>query len=61
VQAPDGRLLHYGVLGWVVVSAMILTIGLMYPINRAVMRKAAEMRAAAARPGPAQASATAAE
>jgi predicted MFS family arabinose efflux permease len=61
VQAPDGRLLHYGVLGWVVVSAMILTIGLMYPINRAVMRKAAEMRAAAARPSPAQASATAAE
>ena len=50
VQAPDGHLLHYDVLGYVVVSAMTLTIALMYPINRAVMRKAAALAASAAKP-----------
>ena len=49
VQAPDGHLLHYDVLGYVVVGAMTLTIALMYPINRAVMRKAA-LAASAANP-----------
>jgi predicted MFS family arabinose efflux permease len=49
VQAPDGHLLHYDVLGYVVVSAMMLTIALMYPINRAVMRKAA-LAASAVKP-----------
>lgn len=49
VQAPDGHLQHYGVLGYVVVSAMALTIALMYPINRAVMRKVA-LAASAAKP-----------
>jgi predicted MFS family arabinose efflux permease len=48
VQAADGHLLHYDVLGYVVVSAMALTIALMYPIHRAVTRKAAEMAAKAA-------------
>ncbi len=41
VQADDGRLLHYDRLGYVVVAAMTLVIALMYPIHRAVMRKAA--------------------
>ena len=50
VQAPDGHLLHYDVLGYVVVSAMTLTIALMYPIHRAVMRKAAALAASAAKP-----------
>ena len=50
VQAADGHLLHYDVLGYVVVSAMTATIALMYPINRAVMRKAAALAAAAAKP-----------
>jgi predicted MFS family arabinose efflux permease len=40
-QQADGRLLRYDVLGYVVVSAMFLTIALMYPIHLAVMRKAA--------------------
>jgi predicted MFS family arabinose efflux permease len=60
VQAPDGHLEHYGVLGWVVVTAMLLTIALMYPINQAVMRKAAAA-AAGAKPAPVQAHAQAAE
>jgi predicted MFS family arabinose efflux permease len=50
VQAPDGHLQHYDMLGYVVVSAMTLTIALMYPINRAVMRKAAALAASAAKP-----------
>lgn len=41
VQAPDGKLLHYDLLGYVVMGAMTLVIALMYPIHRAVMRKAA--------------------
>jgi predicted MFS family arabinose efflux permease len=50
VQAPHGPLLHYDVLGYVVVGAMTLTVLLMYPIHRAVMRKAALAAAAAANP-----------
>jgi len=49
VQQPDGHLLRYNLLGYVVVSAMALTIALMYPINRAVTRKAA-LAASAAKP-----------
>ena len=41
VQAPGGKLLHYDLLGYVVMGAMTLVIGLMYPIHRAVMRKEA--------------------
>ncbi len=48
VQEPGGRLLHYDRLGYVVTGAMTLVIVLMYPINQAVMRKAA----AAAQPKP---------
>ena len=51
VQAPSGPLLHYDVLGYVVVGAMTLTVVLMYPIHRAVMRKAALAATAAANPG----------
>ncbi|HEY4187422.1 MAG TPA: MFS transporter, partial [Polyangia bacterium] len=40
VQEADGRLLHYPVLGWVVMSVMTLVMALMYPIYLAVMRKA---------------------
>jgi MFS family permease len=36
VQAPDGRLLHYDVLGYVVAGAMLLTIAMMYMIHRMV-------------------------
>ena len=41
VQAADGRLVHYPVLGYVVMSVMTLVMALMYPIHLAVMRKAA--------------------
>ncbi|HVV49183.1 MAG TPA: MFS transporter [Polyangia bacterium] len=40
VQADDGRLQHYDVLGYVVVTVMTLVVALMYPIYRAVMGKA---------------------
>ncbi|MES1205190.1 MAG: MFS transporter [Pseudomonadota bacterium] len=50
VQAPDGRLSRYDVLGYVVVGAMTAVVALMYPIHRAVMRKAALATAAAAAP-----------
>ena len=52
VQAPDGRLQRYDLLGWVVVAAMMLMVALMYPISRAVMRKAALAAAAGAKPAP---------
>src|SRR5262249_30986823 len=39
VQAPDGHLLHYPVLGYVVMGVMTLVLLLMYPIHLAVMRK----------------------
>ncbi len=41
VQAADGHLQRYDTLGYVVTGVMSLTIALMYPINRAIMRKAA--------------------
>ncbi len=41
VQGADGRLLHYPVLGYVVMSVMKLVMALMYPIHLAVMRKTA--------------------
>jgi predicted MFS family arabinose efflux permease len=47
VQGADGKLTRYDTLGWVVVCAMMAVVGLMYPIHRAVMRKAAAARAAA--------------
>jgi len=52
VQAADGRLLRYDLLGYVVMGAMILVVALMYPIHRAVMRKvaAAAAEAEAAKP-----------
>jgi predicted MFS family arabinose efflux permease len=56
VQGAEGRLQRYDVLGFVVVGAMSLTIMLMYPINRAVMRKpalAAPSGSVAAEPAPA--------
>jgi len=58
IQTADGRIQRYDVLGFVVVGAMTLTIMLMYPINRAVMRKAVLAAqgapdAAAAKPAPA--------
>ena len=52
VQAADGRLLRYPILGYVVMSAMTVVIALMYPIHRAVMRKAAGS-AGSAKPAPA--------
>jgi hypothetical protein len=40
VQAPDGHLLHYPVLGYVVMGVMTLVMLLMYPIQLAVTRRA---------------------
>lgn len=53
VQAPDGRILHYDTLGWVVIGAMTVTMLMMYPINRAVRASLAAAAAAgvAAAPG----------
>ncbi|HZL21183.1 MAG TPA: MFS transporter [Polyangia bacterium] len=51
VQEPDGRLLHYDLLGYVVMGAMTLVIALMYPIHLAVMRKV-QVAAAAEAPKP---------
>ena len=56
VQVPDGHLLHYDVLGYVVVTAMMIVVVLMYGINRQVMRKVA---AAGGAPKPAPAAAAA--
>ena len=39
VQAPDGQLKRYDVLGVVVMCAMAITVLLMYPIHRAVQAK----------------------
>ncbi|MFZ5891698.1 MAG: MFS transporter [Myxococcota bacterium] len=39
VQTANGKLEHYGTLGDVVVVAMLITLVLMYPIHRAVLRK----------------------
>ena len=55
VQAPDGHLLRYDILGYVVVSAMLVVMVLMYPIHRAVMRKAALAAASSALPASAPA------
>jgi len=41
VQTPNGPLEHYNILGYVVATAMIAAIGLMYPIHKMVMQKAA--------------------
>jgi len=46
VQGADGHLQHYPVLGYVVMSVMLLVMALMYPIHRAVMRKAVPAPAA---------------
>jgi predicted MFS family arabinose efflux permease len=42
VQGADGRLAHYDALGYVVMTAMTVTVALMYPIHRAVKEKVAE-------------------
>jgi predicted MFS family arabinose efflux permease len=64
VQAPDGKLLHYGVLGYVVMSAMFVTIVMLYPIHRMVHEKLArrpqQPAAVPAAPPPAPAEAEAA-
>jgi len=41
VQGSDGKLLHYGTLGWVVIGATAVTIALMYFLNEYVQRKLA--------------------
>ena len=43
-RAPDGRLVNYDVLGWVVIGAMVLTVAMMYPIHLAVKAKTKEVR-----------------
>jgi predicted MFS family arabinose efflux permease len=42
IQLPGQPLQRYDILGWVVAGASLLTIGLMYPINKIVMAKAAK-------------------
>jgi predicted MFS family arabinose efflux permease len=50
VQSADGRLLHYPTLGIVVMCAMLITVGMMYPIHRMVReRMAAETKVPAPR------------
>jgi MFS family permease len=41
VQSADGRLLHYPTLGIVVMCAMFITVGMMYPIQRMVKERIA--------------------
>jgi predicted MFS family arabinose efflux permease len=41
VQGSDGKLEHYGTLGWVVIGATALTVFLMYFLNQYVMQKTA--------------------
>lgn len=36
VQKPDGRLLHYPTMGYVVAATMVITIGMMYVIHKQV-------------------------
>ena len=51
VQSADGRLLHYPTLGIVVMCAMLITVGMMYPIHRMVKERiAAETKAPTAGP-----------
>jgi predicted MFS family arabinose efflux permease len=59
--APNAPLQHYNVLGYVVTGAMTLVIALMRPINRMVMRKAADLAAQGRAAVPAAAPAVAAE
>jgi predicted MFS family arabinose efflux permease len=40
-QTAGGRIEHYGTLGYVVMTAIAFTIAMLYPINRAVMRRVA--------------------
>jgi predicted MFS family arabinose efflux permease len=49
--SPESPLEHYDTLGWVVSGAMVLTIFLMYPIHRLVMKKEAAGKAAGAGTG----------
>jgi predicted MFS family arabinose efflux permease len=63
-QTASGRLEHYDVLGYVVMGAITATIAMMYPINRAVLRKqalAAKVAASAPVAATAAAPASAAE
>ncbi len=39
VQAPDKKLLHYDTLGYVVIVAMVITIGMMFIINLHIQHK----------------------
>ena len=39
VQMPDGKILHYDTLGYVVMCAMVITAVMMYFINRQVAKK----------------------
>lgn len=40
VQTPGGQIDHYGLLGGVVVFAMVVTLGLMYSVHKIVLAKA---------------------
>lgn len=40
VQTSTGKIEHYNRLGWVVVVAMLLTLVLMYNVNRMIRRPA---------------------
>jgi predicted MFS family arabinose efflux permease len=41
VKAPDGKLLHYDTLGYIVIAAMAFVVVMMYIINRMVQRRLA--------------------
>lgn len=38
-QAPDGKIQGYPTLGWVIISVMLATVGLMYVISKVIKRR----------------------
>ncbi len=40
-QASDGKMLHYDLLGYTVAASMLVTIAMMYVLNRQIQKKAA--------------------
>jgi predicted MFS family arabinose efflux permease len=49
-EGSDKKLLHYDILGYIVMASMLICIGMMYLINRQVSRKMAAAKAPAPQP-----------
>jgi predicted MFS family arabinose efflux permease len=39
-QASDGKMLHYDILGYTVAASMLITIAMMYVLNKQIQKKA---------------------